>query len=178
MRYTGGEGCGTAFRDAATSAPPKTRNARRFIQSPSSLATGDSAARNERRVDVAAARRSTRASPATLGANDLLRAAGFYNTLLAEVGAKRLWDFGRGIAWGVAQDKPSLGITKPYEGNPATVRNRVEVALIVDSREKVDRVHFLPWQSSRLRPPAPPPSWDRVLSRTHARKRRSARQRN
>ncbi len=77
----------------------------------------------------------------TLGTNDLPRAAAFYDTLLAEIGAKRLWDFGRGIAWGVAQDKPSLGIMKPFDGNAATVGNGVMVALVVDTREKVDRVH-------------------------------------
>jgi catechol 2,3-dioxygenase-like lactoylglutathione lyase family enzyme len=77
----------------------------------------------------------------TLGTNDLPRAAAFYDTLLAEIGAKRLWDFGRGIAWGVARDKPSLAIMKPYDGNAATVGNGVMVALAVDSREKVDRVH-------------------------------------
>jgi catechol 2,3-dioxygenase-like lactoylglutathione lyase family enzyme len=77
----------------------------------------------------------------TLGTNDLPRAAAFYDALLAEIGAKRLWDYGRGIAWGVAPDKPSLGILKPYDGNAATVGNGVMVALVVDSHEKVDRVH-------------------------------------
>jgi len=77
----------------------------------------------------------------TLGTNDLPRAAAFYDTLLAEIGAKRLWDYGRIIAWGVAKDKPSLGICEPYDGKPATVGNGVMVALIVDSREKVDRVY-------------------------------------
>jgi catechol 2,3-dioxygenase-like lactoylglutathione lyase family enzyme len=77
----------------------------------------------------------------TLGTNDLPRAAAFYDALLAEIGAKRLWDSGRGIAWGVAQDKPGLGIMTPYDGNPATVGNGVMVAVVVDSREKVDRVH-------------------------------------
>jgi len=77
----------------------------------------------------------------TLGTNDLPRAAAFYDALLAEIGGKRLWDFGRGIAWGVAQDKPSLAIMKPYDGNPATVGNGVMAGLIVDSRDKVDRLH-------------------------------------
>ena len=77
----------------------------------------------------------------TLGTDDLPRAAAFYDALLAEIGAKRLWDFGRGISWEVAEDKPSLGIMKPFDGNPATVGNGVMVALSVDSREKVDRVH-------------------------------------
>ena len=77
----------------------------------------------------------------TLGTNDLPRAAAFYDALLAEIGAKRLWDFGRGIAWGVAMDKPSLGLMTPYDGQPATVGNGVMVALVVDSHEKVDRVY-------------------------------------
>ena len=78
---------------------------------------------------------------ATLGTNDLPRAAAFYDALLAELGAKRLWEYNRGIGWGVAPDKPSLGIMKPYDGNAATVGNGVMIALVVDSREKVDRVH-------------------------------------
>ncbi|MBL8363054.1 MAG: VOC family protein [Rubrivivax sp.] len=77
----------------------------------------------------------------TLGTNDLPRAAAFYDALLAEVGARRLFDMERGIAWGVAMDKPSLGVMKPYDGQPATVGNGVMAALVVDSREKVDRVY-------------------------------------
>ena len=77
----------------------------------------------------------------TLGTNDLPRAAAFYDELLAEIGAKRLMDFGRGIAWGVAMDKPSLAIMKPFDGEAATVGNGVMVAIVVDSREKVQRVH-------------------------------------
>ena len=77
----------------------------------------------------------------TLGTNDMPRAAAFYDALLAEIGAKRTMEFERGIAWGVAQDKPSLGILKPFDGKAASVGNGVMVALIVDSREKVDRVY-------------------------------------
>jgi catechol 2,3-dioxygenase-like lactoylglutathione lyase family enzyme len=77
----------------------------------------------------------------TLGTNDLPRAAAFYDALLAEIGAERLWDFGRGIAWGVAQDRPSLALMKPYDGQPASVGNGVMVALVVDRRELVDRLH-------------------------------------
>ena len=77
----------------------------------------------------------------TLGTNDLPRAAAFYDALLGEIGARRLFDMERGIAWGVAMDKPSLGVMKPYDGKPATVGNGVMAALVVDSREKVDRVY-------------------------------------
>lgn len=77
----------------------------------------------------------------TLGTNDLPRAAAFYDKLLTEVGAKRLWEFPRGIVWGVAQDKPSLGVMNPFDENPATVGNGVMVALVVGTPEHVDRVH-------------------------------------
>ncbi len=77
----------------------------------------------------------------TLGTNDLPRAAAFYDSLLGEIGAKRLYDSDRGIAWGVSQDKPSLGIMKPFDGKPATVGNGVMAAIVVDSRDKVARVH-------------------------------------
>ena len=75
----------------------------------------------------------------SLGTNDLPRAAGFYDALLAEIGAKRLMEFGRGYAWGVTMDKPALALMKPFDGQPATVGNGVMAAIVVDAREKVDR---------------------------------------
>ena len=77
----------------------------------------------------------------TLGTNDLPRAAAFYDALLAEIGAKRLMDLGRGIIWGHSMAKPSLAVLTPYDEKPATVGNGVMVALVVDSKEKVDRLH-------------------------------------
>jgi len=77
-----------------------------------------------------------------LGTNDLPRAKAFYDTLLAEIGIKRLMEFGdRGYAWGVAMDKPALGIMKPFDQKPATVGNGVMAAIAVDTRDKVDRLH-------------------------------------
>lgn len=77
----------------------------------------------------------------TLGTNDLARAAAFYDTLLAEIGAKRQMEFPTGIVWGVSMQQCSLGIMKPYDGKPATVGNGVMAAIAVDSREKVDRLY-------------------------------------
>jgi catechol 2,3-dioxygenase-like lactoylglutathione lyase family enzyme len=77
----------------------------------------------------------------TLGTNDLPRAAAFYDAVLAEIGATRLFDFGRGYAWGVSKDKPALGIMKPFDGQPATVGNGVMAAIVVDSKDKVERLH-------------------------------------
>jgi catechol 2,3-dioxygenase-like lactoylglutathione lyase family enzyme len=78
---------------------------------------------------------------ATVGTNDLPRAAAFYDALLAEIGAKRQLEFDRGISWGVSWDKPALGVMKPFDGQPATVGNGTMVALVVDSPATVDRVH-------------------------------------
>ena len=78
---------------------------------------------------------------ATLGTNDLARAAGFYDALLGSIGAKRWMQSDRFIAWAVAPDKPSLGVILPYDGKPATVGNGTMVALIVDARSKVDALH-------------------------------------
>ena len=72
----------------------------------------------------------------TLGTNDIERAAGFYDSLLSEVGATRFMEEETFIAWAVAPDKPALSVSKPYDGNPATVGNGVMVALVVDSPEK------------------------------------------
>ncbi len=77
----------------------------------------------------------------TLGTNDLPRAAAFYDALLALIGAKRVMEFERGYAWGVAMDKPMLGIMKPYDGQPATVGNGVMPAIVVDSKDMVDRLY-------------------------------------
>jgi len=77
----------------------------------------------------------------TLGTNDLPRAAAFYDALLAEIGAKRLMDVGRGIFWGMQMDRPALAVMQPFDGKAATVGNGVMAALVVDSKEKVARVH-------------------------------------
>lgn len=77
----------------------------------------------------------------TLGTNDLVRAASFYDSLLAELGAKRLWEFERGICWGTDTNKPMLSIMKPFDEKAATVGNGVMVALLTDSADKVDLVY-------------------------------------
>ena len=77
----------------------------------------------------------------TLGTNDLARAAKFYDALLGEIGAKRFMESERFIAWSASQNSPGIGLTKPFDGKPATVGNGVMVALIVDSKDKVDRLY-------------------------------------
>lgn len=77
----------------------------------------------------------------TLGTNDLDKASRFYDALLAELGAKRIMESERYIAWGTAPDAPALSVTRPFDGHPASVGNGVMVALAVDSQDKVRTVY-------------------------------------
>lgn len=77
----------------------------------------------------------------TLGTNNLPRAIAFYEALLGEIGAKRVFEAPRGIAWGVSPNSPGLGVMTPFDVRPATWGNGTMVALVVDSREKVDKLY-------------------------------------
>jgi len=77
----------------------------------------------------------------TLGTNDLARGAGFYDGVLAELGAKRVMDMERFIAWAVAPGTPMLLLMKPFDGKPATVGNGTMVSLAAGSHEKVDALY-------------------------------------
>ena len=77
----------------------------------------------------------------TLGTNDLPSAGTFYDALLAELGAKRTMEFDTFIAWGIDPKQPALCITRPFDGNKATVGNGVMVALAVKNPEQVQALH-------------------------------------
>ncbi len=74
----------------------------------------------------------------TLGTNDMERAAKFYDALLGELGAKRFMDTEQFIAWTTEPSGPAISITKPFDGERATVGNGVMVAMAMDSSERVD----------------------------------------
>jgi catechol 2,3-dioxygenase-like lactoylglutathione lyase family enzyme len=78
----------------------------------------------------------------TVGTNDLERSRAFYDALLAELGAKRLLELPHGFTmWGTAMNRPAVVVTPPYDGQPAVPGNGNMIALVVDRRELVDRVH-------------------------------------
>ncbi len=77
----------------------------------------------------------------TLGTNDFSRAAGFYDALLGELGAKRAMEFDGFIAWSRDGAPPMLSIIKPFDKKPATAGNGTMVALAAASKEHVDRLH-------------------------------------
>lgn len=95
-----------------------------------------------------------------VGTNDLPRAKAFYDALLAEIGARQIMDFGRSVAYGVSMDKPALGVGSPFDGQPATVGNGVMVAIAVDSKDKVDRLHRKAMELGGKDEGAPGPRFD------------------
>jgi catechol 2,3-dioxygenase-like lactoylglutathione lyase family enzyme len=77
----------------------------------------------------------------TIGTNDLVRAAAFYDALLGELGAKRMMETDQFIAWSVRPEAPGLGVSKPFDKKPATVGNGVMVALEASSKAQVDALY-------------------------------------
>ncbi|ABW29998.1 VOC family protein [Acaryochloris marina] len=77
----------------------------------------------------------------TLGTNDIAKAAQFYDSLFEVLGGSRFMEFESFIAWSTGPDQPSVCVTKPFNGEPATVGNGVMIALMVDSNDKVDEVY-------------------------------------
>ena len=77
----------------------------------------------------------------TLETNDLDRGAAFYDSVLAEIGAKRFSTTDRMVVYGAQPDAPMLMLCTPFDKQEATVGNGVMVSLKLDSREVVDRIH-------------------------------------
>ena len=78
----------------------------------------------------------------TLGSNDMPKAAAFYDALFAELGGKRFMDFGENfICWASAPGQAAFCITKPFNGEAASVGNGVMIALPVKDKAQVDALH-------------------------------------
>ena len=78
----------------------------------------------------------------TLGTNDLARAAKFYDAITTELGVGRMMENEQFIAWG-GHGGAGIGLTKPFDGKPATVGNGVMAALRAKDRAQVDRIYKL-----------------------------------
>jgi catechol 2,3-dioxygenase-like lactoylglutathione lyase family enzyme len=78
----------------------------------------------------------------TLGTDDLDRSRAFYDALFGEIGASRLIEMESGFTlYGTSWGKPGVAVTRPHNGEPATPGNGNMVSLVMDSRERVDRLH-------------------------------------
>jgi Predicted lactoylglutathione lyase len=77
----------------------------------------------------------------TLGTNDRERGAAFYDAICAELGAGRMMEEDQFIAWGVPGAGAGIGLTAPFDGQPATVGNGVMVALEAKDTDQVQRLY-------------------------------------
>lgn len=75
-----------------------------------------------------------------LGTNDFDRATAFYDDLLGEIGGKRLTPTPQGLLYRLASGCMIM-VTRPYDKASATVGNGNMVAINVDAKEDVARMH-------------------------------------
>jgi predicted lactoylglutathione lyase len=85
--------------------------------------------------------RRTMISYVTVGTNDYQRAAEFYDAVLDIFGISRLFETDTFCAWGSKSGGAKFCLTKPHDGNTATIGNGMMVALTARSTEAVDAVH-------------------------------------
>jgi catechol 2,3-dioxygenase-like lactoylglutathione lyase family enzyme len=77
----------------------------------------------------------------TIGTNDMDRATEFYDALLAEIGAKRLFGMDRIKFYGQATDQPMIALCIPYDEKPQQPGNGWMIAIPAGSRDMVDKLH-------------------------------------
>ena len=79
----------------------------------------------------------------TLGTNDREKSSKFYDALCGEFGVGRMMENEQFIAWGKPGGGAGIGITRPFDGNAATVGNGVMVALEAKDEAQVQRLYNL-----------------------------------
>ncbi|NOU02978.1 MAG: VOC family protein [Novosphingobium sp.] len=93
----------------------------------------------------------------TLGTNDLPRAAKFYDALAAELGTGRMMEFDTFIAWGTPGGGAGIGLTKPFDGQAATIGNGVMAAFEARDQAQVDRLYQIALENGGTDEGAPGP---------------------
>ena len=74
----------------------------------------------------------------TLGTNDRDKAAAYYDELMGSIGFGRIFEDEKLIIWGKSMDEGAVGITTPFNDEPATIGNGVMVAMQMKSTDEVD----------------------------------------
>lgn len=77
----------------------------------------------------------------TLGTNDVQKNAPFYDAIAKEMGVGRMMEFDTFIAWGEWGGSAGVALSKPFDGNAATVGNGTMVALQASDPDQVKRLY-------------------------------------
>jgi catechol 2,3-dioxygenase-like lactoylglutathione lyase family enzyme len=107
----------------------------------------------------------------TIGTKDLTKALAFYDTLLGELGGKRVMETKNGQLYGFAQG-PLFGVTKPFNGDDQHCGNGNMIALRCPSKEKVGEVYAKALSLGGVDEGAPGERGGRLLRRLFPRPRR------
>ena len=76
-----------------------------------------------------------------VGTNQFERAVEFYDSLLQEMGATRVYATDRNAGWGWGIGTPMFIVTRPFDQAAATAGNGSMVAFDVETPERVDTLH-------------------------------------
>lgn len=74
----------------------------------------------------------------TLGTNQKDNACAFYDELMGSIGFGRIFEDEKLVIWGKDMNQGAVGVTTPFNDEPATVGNGVMVAMQMASPEEVD----------------------------------------
>jgi predicted lactoylglutathione lyase len=77
----------------------------------------------------------------TLGTNDLEKSVAYYDILMDMLGAGRFMQDENFVAWAKSHDQVGFSVTKPFDGEAATVGNGVMIALQAANPEQVKEVY-------------------------------------
>ena len=78
----------------------------------------------------------------TLGTDDMRRAIGFYDPVMATLGLTKVMDVRGAVAYAQSEDeRPWIFVLRPFDGGPASVGNGSHVAFLAPSRAAVRRFH-------------------------------------
>jgi catechol 2,3-dioxygenase-like lactoylglutathione lyase family enzyme len=79
---------------------------------------------------------------ATIGTNDLERAAKFYDAVLEPLGGKRTFANGERMQFYGSKETPGMiAVSKPYDEKPATAGNGTMFGLPAATKEQVDAAY-------------------------------------
>ncbi|MEQ9314744.1 MAG: VOC family protein [Henriciella sp.] len=96
----------------------------------------------------------------TLGTKDLQAGAKFYDAIFRELGVGRMMEFDEFIAWGEPGGGAGIGLTKPFDGKPASVGNGTMVALQAKDQDQVKRIYEIALANGGTDEGAPGPRGD------------------
>ncbi len=77
----------------------------------------------------------------TLGTNRLEKSVAYYDEIMKLFGAGRFMQDDSFVAWAKSPESVAFSVTKPFDGNQASVGNGVMVALQAENPEQVDQVY-------------------------------------